>query len=183
MSRFFQFLASQWQGIFVFVLLLLTAVLLVQWIAWVFSLGRFAGPRPARRDTLRYVFADLVVKIIDDFRHLLALVIVVIFALALTYTLVLASYERVNRLAAASDALQAVVSSLGGLIGAIIGYYFGEKAGERAAASGGAAPPREPAAPSAQAAPADAGAGPPVKAAPAPPTLHDESESDETGPS
>jgi len=177
-SRFFAFVAAEWQGILVFGVLLLTVLLVVQWFAWIFSLGRFAGPRPARSETLRHVFADLVVKIIDDFRHLLALVIVVIFALALTYTLILVAYEESDRLGAASSAMQAVVSSLGGLIGAIIGYYFGEKAGERAAATGGAPPSWSPAGPTAQAAPSDAETAAPLRTAPPPPTLREERESD-----
>lgn len=127
------FFAAQWQGLLVIALLLCTTVLVVQWIAWIFSRGRFrAKPAGGREITpLRHVFADLIVKIIDDFRHLLALLIVLIFAATLVYALVLASYDETDRLGAASTALQAVVSSMGGLIGAIIGYYFGEKAGER----------------------------------------------------
>ena len=135
-SRFFDFFAAHWQGILVLGLLLLVIGLLVQWLAWIFSLGRFQKrDQLTGRQTLRFLFADLLVKIIDDFRHLLALVIVVIFALALTYTLVLVAYEPSGRIDATAKALQAVVSSLGGLIGAIIGYYFGEKAGEKAVAA------------------------------------------------
>lgn len=134
MNEFLEFFASNWRGILVFLLLVAVAVVLLQWIAWIFSLGRFSGPSPARGETpLRHVFADLVVKIIDDFRHLLALIVILIFALALTYVLALVAYEQNDRIGAASSALQAVSSSMGGLIGAIIGYYFGEKAGERAA--------------------------------------------------
>ena len=93
---------------------------------------------------------------------LLALVIVVIFALVLTYALLLVSYEPAGRLEGMTKALQAVVSSLGGLIGAIIGYYFGEKAGEKGAlakASGAAA-----AQPASQPGPAE-----PIEPAPEPP--------------
>jgi hypothetical protein len=134
-GRFFDFFGVHWQGIVVLGFLLLAIGVLVQWFAWIFARGRFQkGDEPTGRQTLRYVFADLLVKIIDDFRHLLALVIVLIFALALTYSLVLVAYEQTGRIDAAAKALQAVVSSLGGLIGAIIGYYFGEKAGEKAAA-------------------------------------------------
>ncbi len=169
MSQFFGFFATQWRGILVLVLLLLAMALLVQWLAWIFSWGRFRAARPARRDTLRYVFADLVVKIIDDFRHLLALVVILIFAIAMTYMLVLVAYEESNRIDAASSALQAVVSALGGLIGAIIGYYFGEKAGERAAA-GPTAPPPDRAAPpaAAQAAPDEVAGVPPITPVPMP---------------
>jgi hypothetical protein len=82
---------------------------------------------------------DLIVKIIDDFRHFLALLIVVLFFLALGYALLRAGGD----VEAISDALQAVSSALGGLIGAIIGYYFGESAGRRQADGSIAGPPAE----------------------------------------
>jgi hypothetical protein len=172
---FLDFFGVHWRGITVLVLLLLAAGVFVQWFTWIFAKGRFQRREgPADRQTLRYVFADLLVKIIDDFRHLLALVIVLIFALALTYALVLVAYEPTARIDATGKALQAVVSSLGGLIGAIIGYYFGEKAGERAAAAQTqtlpAAVAQAPAGPAAQSAPAPgAPAGPPIQPAPPPP--------------
>jgi membrane protein DedA with SNARE-associated domain len=74
------------------------------------------------------VIAELFVKIINDFRHLLALLIVVIFALVLGYGLIRAGKDLEN----ITKVLQVVVSTLGGLIGSIIGYYFGESAGRRA---------------------------------------------------
>ncbi len=102
-------------------------VFIVQWLAWIFHKGRFGKPRP-NRDTpdVRHVLADLLVKIINDFRHLLAGAIVLLFGLALAYSL--AQAANVDEI---STVLQAVGSSLGGLIGAIIGYYFGESAGMR----------------------------------------------------
>lgn len=177
-GTFFDFFATNWQGILVFGLLLLVVGLLVQWFAWIFSRGRFQkrDQAPTDRKTLRFLFADLLVKIIDDFRHLLALVLVVIFALALTYAMIVAAYEPTSRLEAIGKALQAVVSSLGGLIGAIIGYYFGEKAGEKAVAAQAlaqsATAPATPAAagPAAQAPPlAGAPAAAPIRTAPPPP--------------
>jgi hypothetical protein len=106
----------------------------VQWFAWIFSIGRFKstdatppGARPSGQ-SLRYVFSEAAVKIINDFRHLLALVIVVIFALALAYAMLQARAS----IADMKEALQAVVATLGGLVGSIIGYYFGESAVTRA---------------------------------------------------
>lgn len=96
-------------------------------MAWIFSLGRFRAPQ-SRSDNLRNIFTDFLVKIIDDFRHLLALIIVVIFALALGYAMLRAGNQFDNM----TKALQAVVSTLGGLIGSIIGYYFGESTAQRA---------------------------------------------------
>jgi hypothetical protein len=72
---------------------------------------------------IRHIMADLLVKVIDDFRHLLALIVMLVFALTLGYALVTAStVEQVSGL------LQAVTSAFGGIVGAIIGYYFGESA-------------------------------------------------------
>lgn len=175
------YLASHWQGIVVAILVAFAALMLVQWLAWIFRWGRFgAEARRERRDTLRFVFADLLVKIIDDFRHLLALVVILIFAAAMAFGFVLVAYETDGRMVALADVLQAVVSALGGLIGAIIGYYFGEKAGERRSAeSPPAAGGTTPAGPAAQGPPPDGGDDrtPGIRPAPRPPTeprRHDE---------
>lgn len=170
-GSFFDFFVLHWQGILVFGLLLLTIALLVQWFAWIFSWGRFQRrDPPSGRQALRYLFAELLVKIIDDFRHFLALVIVVIFGLALTYSLVLAAYEQSGPMDAIAKALQAVVSALGGLIGAIIGYYFGEKAGEKSATAQTPAQASAPTGPAAQMLPpSGTPAVPSVQQAPAPP--------------
>ena len=72
----------------------------------------------------------LFVKVITEFRHLLALVIVSIFAFALGYALFTSDPGGDDL----SKNLQAVTSTLGGLVGSIIGYYFGESKAETAAA-------------------------------------------------
>lgn len=154
MADLFAFSGAQWRGIFVLLVCLLVLAFVAQWLFWISGRGRFKAMRVrGPRDTLSFVFANLMVKIIDDFRHLLALIVVAIFAVALITVLVLASNET-DSLAALSTGLQAVVSAFGGLIGAIIGYYFGERAGEQvveagqqaAAAAGPAiqAPPEQP---------------------------------------
>lgn len=174
MSSFFAFFAANAQGILVFGLLVLSAAALLQWLAWMFARGRFQKRDGQTGQTVSFVLADLLAKIINDFRHLLALIIVVIFALALTYALVLVAYEPTGRLEALSKALQAVVSSLGGLIGAIIGYYFGEKAGEKAGAQAPGQSLPQTIGPAAQVIPAlDADADPDVQLAPQrPPEEH-----------
>ena len=109
-------------------------------MAWVFGGGRFGlrsivsseyqiGSVPIRSDQRpsgsgRYILADLIVKIIDDFRHLLALIIVAIFALALGYVMVKTS----NQYDQLKGGIEVVVASLGGIVGSILGYYFGESA-------------------------------------------------------
>lgn len=72
--------------------------------------------------SLRFLIADALTKIVNDFRHLLALMLVSIFALALVYVLY-ASNKNIGQI---KEGLQAVVATLGGLVGSIIGYYFGE---------------------------------------------------------
>ena len=130
LADFFSFLESYRGGVLVFLLCLATLALLVQWTAWIFSLGRFRAA-VARKDALRNVLADLLVKIIDDFRHLLALVIVLIFALVLAFALIRAGSDIDD----ITDALQVVTSTMGGLIGSIIGYYFGESAARKSLTS------------------------------------------------
>lgn len=108
--------------------LIIIALLLVNWLLWMFGKGRFKEiVAPTSR--IRYLMADLFVKIIDDFRHLLALIVVSIFAFALLYGFIIAGTEIEN----IKSVLQAIVSTLGGLVGLIIGYYFGESAGKREA--------------------------------------------------
>lgn len=130
MAEFLTFLGQHDAGIYVVLICLATLVVLVQWLAWIFNFGRFRSQElelqtgtSVVNSGIRHVIADLFVKVIDDFRHLLALIIVLMFALALAYVLFKSS-----NIADVKDALQAVASSLGGIIGVIIGYYFGESA-------------------------------------------------------
>lgn len=133
MARFFTFLQDYRSGILVFFLSLAGIAFLVQWIAWILRKGRFGvvAPAQAGRAELRFIFSEAIVKIINDFRHLLALIIVVIFAVALGYALWKAASVAIGPgspsvVSNMKEALQAVVATLGGLVGSIIGYYFGE---------------------------------------------------------
>lgn len=95
-------------------------------LLWAFGIGRFRRPVDApHAAALRYLITEALTKIINDFRHLLALILVLIFGGALGYSL----FEAGPRLADIKEALQSVSASLGGLIGSIIGYYFGESKG------------------------------------------------------
>lgn len=141
MSTFLDFLAQHRIGIAVLFGGLLLLVFLAQWLAWIFRLGRFQVqqgiPPEGRTSQLRFVIADFFVKVIDDFRHLLALVILLIFAVTLAAVLIWA-----QNFAQVKDGLQAVVAALGGLVGSIIGYYFGESAATKG--QGGGGPPVPP---------------------------------------
>jgi hypothetical protein len=132
MDNFFTYLQTHRSGILLLLLILASIVFFVQWIMWVLARGRFSRIPPAdSKAALRFIFSDAAVKIINDFRHLLALIIVLIFAFALGYALIKAASIETNAqspttIANIKEALQAVVATLGGLVGSIIGYYFGE---------------------------------------------------------
>ena len=132
MESFLSLISDYWLAVILFFASLFSLMILFTWLAWLFSWGRFGQvdlARPYR--TLRFIIGDLIVKIIYEFRHLLALIITTIFAFALVYAMVHATATNGDM----SNAIQGVVASLGGLIGSIIGYYFGESAASRAAAS------------------------------------------------
>ena len=82
--------------------------------------------------TIRYLIADFFVKIINDFRHFLALIIVLMFAFTMVYVLVVVEYKTGSPVDEIGKALQAVTGTLSGIIGVILGYYFGESAANRA---------------------------------------------------
>jgi len=142
MERFFTFFQTYRSGILFFLVCLGSLALLVQWFAWIFGLGRFgsgaaetgtgtgtgSGPQ---QTSLRKLFSGAFVKIVNDFRHLLALVIIGVFAIALGFSLwkaasLTATDDPASVINNMKEALQAVVATLGGLVGSIIGYYFGE---------------------------------------------------------
>lgn len=133
MSNFLNYFAAHSAGILMLILCLLVLTLLINWLARIFNKGRFSRTLSTRReDSLRFLISDAAVKIINDFRHLLALVIILIFALALAYALIRAGSQPGDNINNMKEALQAVVATLGGLVGSIIGYYFGESAVSKA---------------------------------------------------
>ena len=124
----FGYLAANAAGIWVLIVIVFSGILAAQWLSWIFRWGRFSQEPPEAR-SIRFLLADLAANIINEFRHLLALVLVLLFGGVLAFGLVKAGDDAQE----ISAVLQAVASSLGGLIGAIIGYYFGESAGSRRA--------------------------------------------------
>ena len=142
MGNFFSYLEDNKIGIFVFIVCLFSIMLLIKWFASIFGLGRYQKNQgnstytentASEYTSIGYIFADLAVKIINDFRHLLALIIVGIFGLTLAYVLYTTADTDLN------DSLQAVIAAFGGIVGTIIGYYFGESAAK--GATGNQAPP------------------------------------------
>jgi hypothetical protein len=121
-ARLVSFLQENALGVFMVLLSAMAVAALIQWVLWSFGWGRFRNREAPGTHNLRFILTDALVKIIDDFRHLLALIIVSIFAGAIVWALAVSDQGTED----IADALQAVVSTLGGLVGSIIGYYFGE---------------------------------------------------------
>jgi hypothetical protein len=133
MADFLDSMNAHRGGILLLLLCLIFLAFLAQWFAWIFSIGRFNRSQVRLSgNSLRFVFSEAAVKLINDFRHLLALVMVLIFAFALGYAMI----EARTSLADMKEALQAVVATLGGLVGSIIGYYFGESTATKAQETG-----------------------------------------------
>ena len=122
MSDLFVHLETHRVGILMALLCVIVLVAIVQWLAWLFSKGRFGSEvyKMARPSSMRYIVSEFGVKIINEFGHLIALIILFIFS----FTLIFAMFQTRGNPAAMRDSLQTIVSSLGGLVGAVIGYYF-----------------------------------------------------------
>lgn len=139
MYNLFKQLQENWFGFLLFLLGIFFAIFIIKgviyFLAKTFCWGKFnsSANNGNSRDPMEasggvaYILMNLMVKIIDDFRHLLALIIVSIFFFALIYAMMYAGKTLEEKM----DAIQTVVAALGGLIGSIIGYYFGESAGSR----------------------------------------------------
>lgn len=122
------FAAERWLGILLLLFTLIVLGALVNWVLWMFGWGRFR--KVIRTDSkLRFVLADFLVKIINDFRHLLALLIVLLFSVALFAAMWPGMMKQDVSLI--KEGLEGVAAALGGLIGSIIGYYFGESAANK----------------------------------------------------
>lgn len=129
MEKFFSFFEDNVAGIVVFLLSVFALLLLLKMAARIMGFGRYRHSDNTSSST-GYILTQLAVKIITEFRHFLALVLVLIFATALGYALYTAN-KAANDPDALSKSLQAVMSTLGGLVGSIVGYYFGESAAAR----------------------------------------------------
>ncbi len=138
MGSMLDFMAAHGGGIRTSLLTIVVLTAVVNWLLWMFGWGRFTGARGSagrsgRPTTIRYVLAEFFVQIVNDFRHLLALVLVSLFAVTLLIAMVPPLFRDGGPdLNSMRDGLQAVAAALGGLIGSIVGYYFGESAGKRA---------------------------------------------------
>ncbi|WKN42497.1 hypothetical protein [Tunicatimonas pelagia] len=125
MSNFLKFLENHATGIYLIILCVFSLILAINWLAKIFSWGVYQEINTERnaQSKLSYVISRFFVNIIDDFKHLLAIIIVIIFTALIIYSMTAG-----DTFDDKMEALQLVIASLGGLLGSIIGYYFGESA-------------------------------------------------------
>lgn len=129
MQKLLDFLSENATGIIMLILIVLVGLYAMNSVAKTFSWGRYKRTTEAgeTNSTLYYGVSVFFVNLINDFKHLLALVIVIIFTGLIIYSMA-AGTNFTEKL----DALKLVIASLGGLLGSIIGYYFGESAARNA---------------------------------------------------
>ena len=134
MENFFKFFEVNFVGLLIFLAFIFCVILFLDWVAKIFAWGKYKNPPNDRTSgSIVFVFSQLIVKIITDFRHFLALILVLIFAGSLAYAFNIANKsDDVNKIENLIKVLQAVVATLGGLVGSIVGYYFGESAAKGA---------------------------------------------------
>ncbi len=136
-DTFFSFFEQHTQGVLLFLFVLFCLVLMIAWLANIFRVGRYSARNSRNlgtRERLGFVIARFFANIIDDFRHFLALMLVIIFTILIIYSMAAAgTFEEKMK------ALQLVIASIGTLLGSIIGYYFGESAASKSNNGGGSA--------------------------------------------
>ncbi len=129
-EQFLKILEDHYKGVLLLLLCILTFFYILNWLARIFNWGRYKHTEASYVRDRDRLFADFLARLINDFRHLLALVIVVVFVSLIFY-----SMSMTDVFDQKMDALQLVIASLGGLLGSIIGYYFGESAVRKAQAN------------------------------------------------
>ena len=125
MENFLTFLTEHSSGIIILILLMFSCLIMINWLAKIFNWGKYKNPEVNSKDygNLIYVTTQFFANLINDFKHFLALVIIIIFAGLIVYSMA-ATPDFNNKM----KALQLVIASLGGIVGTVIGYYFGESA-------------------------------------------------------
>lgn len=134
MRNLLNFLYEERGGIVVLIGSLVALLIVVGQLARIFCWGKYRVMTMPSGNGTSYVIGEFFAKLINDFRHLLALVLVLIFAAVLLFGLCRESADF-------GEALQSVMATLGGLIGSIVGYYFGETAARRSSSSSPASVP------------------------------------------
>ena len=127
MGEFFTFLETHSTGIMIFIFMLVTLVIIIRWLFQIFAIGKYSNktkPDNEQETSITYILTRSLVNIVDDFRHFLALLIVILFVVLIIAAMWGAKGNFDNMM----EAMQLVIASLGGLLGSIIGYYYGESA-------------------------------------------------------
>src|SRR5437660_1223103 len=117
MHAFFTFFYEQRGGIFVFLACLVCVAVVLRYLAWIFGWGRFGGgqspPTTGASRTadgrIGFVVAEFFANLINDFRHLLALILVLIFAAALGVAMWISRGKDIDTL---TRAIQGVTATL-----------------------------------------------------------------------
>jgi hypothetical protein len=120
-------LEQQWRGALILVLFLLVLMYVVGKLFWLMGWGRFAKRASSQADTSTWSFftTQFIAKTVLEFRHLLALLIFLLFAVSVILAVTPGLYSMdVEKM---TEGLEGVAAALGGLVGSIIGYYFGEQ--------------------------------------------------------
>ena len=125
LKTIFGFFQDYWGGILVFALLVVFILKVVDVLGRIFGWGIYKDLKYNSKDGLQYLILEFFIKIVNDFRHLLAIIVFLIFGFSLIYFVTYPDIAYEERL----DGLKTVVAVLGGLTGSIIGYYFGEARG------------------------------------------------------
>jgi len=107
------------------------------WVLWLLGRGRFKPPATntdgapsGRPPGLRYVLTDFLTKMISDFQHFFALVIVGVFCWMVCR--MTAPGIAVGDFALVEKGLAVVLNTpFGGVVISMISYYFGEQAGRK----------------------------------------------------
>ncbi len=101
----------------------------ITFVSWIFKLGRFGDGVVQPRESLLFAITDFFVKLINDFRHLLAVVVLGTFFIV-TIAMLYPGYAHSN-VYEMGEGLKMVAATLGSLVASVIGYYFGESAGKK----------------------------------------------------
>lgn len=129
------FVTAIWKVFMILFPTLLLIGIFVTWIAWLGGFWRFKSKTTdanKRETTIRYMMVKFLTEIINDFKHILAILLTLMFVITVFSIIYFALFKQEN-FTILKDGLQVVVASLGGLVGSIIGYYFGESAASKRA--------------------------------------------------
>ncbi len=112
-NDFLTSIETHWFGITLLVVLIL---FFLRSFCKIYGFGRF------KKDITNWIS-----RLFDDFRHVLAFLIIMFFFVIVLYALIKDGKCCDSKM----EATKTILASLGGLIGSIIGYYFGESKGSR----------------------------------------------------